>query len=101
MFNTPFAIPVIAILGWVAVSWIRAHYGITGPFGSRSHGWRSDPENTHIPPMFNKMLEKAMAERDGEISSLRERVEVLEKIVTDGHKSATLADEIERLRDRK
>jgi hypothetical protein len=100
MFDTPFSLPVIAILGWVTVSWIRAHYGITGPFG-KHHGWKSDPENTHVPPMFNKMLEKAMAERDTEINNLRERVEVLEKIVTDTHKSSTLADEIERLRDRK
>lgn len=100
MFNSPFSIPVIAILGWVAVSWIRAHYGIGGPFSSNRHGWKPDPENTHIPPMFSKMLEKAMAERDAEIRSLRERVEVLEKIVTDGHKSATLADEIEQLRDK-
>lgn len=98
MFDTPFIIPVIAILGWVAVSWIRAHYGIAGPFGKR-HGWKSDPENTHVPPMFHKLLEKAMAERDTEINNLRERIEVLEKIITDTHKSTSLADEIERLRD--
>ena len=94
------SIPVIASLGWVAVSWIRAHYGITGPFGSKRHGWKSDPENTHVPPMFSKMLEKAMAERDTEINKLRERIEVLEKIVTDNHKVSTLADEMERLRDK-
>lgn len=100
MFDSPFSIPVIAILGWVVVSWIRAHYGITGPFG-KHHGWKSDPENTHVPPMFHKMLEKAMAERDSEIASLRERIQVLEKIVTDTHKSSTLAEEIEGLRDSK
>jgi len=97
---TPFTIPVFAIMAWVAVSWIRAHYGITGPFG-RKNGWNPNAENAQVPPMFHKMLDKAMAERDAELQVLRERIEVLEKIVTDGHKSHSLADEIERLRDNK
>ena len=42
-----------------------------------------------------------MAERDNELQMLKERVAVLEKIVTDNHQSNNLADEIERLRDRK
>jgi hypothetical protein len=95
LFGSPFIIPVIAIAGWVAVTWIRAHYGL--PLGKR-RGWDNNPENLHVPPMFNKMLEKAMAERDAEIQALRERIEVLEKIVTDAHKSNALADEIEKLR---
>ena len=49
--------------------------------------------------MFEKMLEKAMEERDAEIQALRERVEVLEKIVTDSHASISLASEIDKLRD--
>jgi hypothetical protein len=99
MFNSPFVIPVIAIAGWVTVTWIRAHYGIQSPW-DRKHGWKENPANTHVPPMFQKLMEKAMAERDVEIHSLRERIEVLEKIVTDGHKTSSLADEIERLRDK-
>lgn len=94
VFN-PFSIPVVAILGWVAVNWIRAHYGLPS---ARKRGWDSNPQNMHVPPMFQKLLEKAMSERDTEIQALRERVEVLEKIVTDGHKSHSLADEIEKLR---
>lgn len=35
-----------------------------------------------------------------EIQDLRERVKVLERIATDGRKTAQLADEIESLRDR-
>lgn len=100
IFTSPAIIPVIGILGWVAVTWIRAHYGIPSHF-DKKRGWASNPENMTVPPMFQKLLEKAMAERDAEIQSLRERVEVLEKIVTDGHKSNALADEIERLRDQK
>lgn len=62
-------------------------------------GWDKDG-NVAVPPMFERMLGKAMHERDAHQRSLEERIEVLEKIVTDGHKSASLADEIERLRDR-
>ena len=32
---------------------------------------------------------------------LRERIEVLEKIVTDSHASVSLADEIDKLRDKR
>lgn len=96
MYFTPFTVGVVAILGWVAVTWIRAHYGVPGPF--RKSRWDHNQGNLHVPPMFQKLLDKAMSERDAEIHALRERVEVLEKIVTDGHKSTTLADEIERLR---
>lgn len=99
LFGSPFIIPVMGIAGWVIVTWIRAHYGL--PMGGKRRGWDNNPENMHVPPMFHKLLEKAMAERDAEIQVLRERVEVLEKIVTDGHRSSTLADEIEGLRDRK
>jgi hypothetical protein len=35
-----------------------------------------------------------------EVSDLRERIKVLERIATDGRKTAALADEIESLRDR-
>jgi hypothetical protein len=52
-----------------------------------------------IPPMFQKLLDKAMAERDEEISDLRERIQTLEKIVIDTHKSSRLSDEIEKLRE--
>lgn len=102
MFNLippQFTIPVFAMLAWVAVVWIRAHYGINGSLFGRKHGW-GNQQNTQVPPMFQKLLEKAMEERDVEIRKLRDRIEVLEKIVTDGHKGASLADEIERLRDK-
>lgn len=42
-------------------------------------------------------------ERDearSELADLRERVKVLERIATDGHRSNDLSDEIEKLRDR-
>lgn len=94
VFNSPFIIPVIAILAWAAIKITRIKHGA-------ERGWHESPRNTHVPPMFEKMLEKAMEERDAEIANLRERIEVLEKIVTDNHKSASLASEIDRLRDAK
>ena len=62
--------------------------------------WGKTPDS--VPPMFQKMTNKAMAERDEQIASLQERVEVLEKIVTDQHnqsKARTLADEIDKLNE--
>jgi len=60
--------------------------------------WGKTPDS--VPPMFQKMTDKAMAERDEQIASLQERVQVLEQIVTDQHnqsKARTLADEIDKL----
>lgn len=94
MFDSPFIIPVVAIVCWAFVTMIKVRHGVG------RHGWRHDPSNIETPPMFRKMFEKEMSDRDSEIQQLRERVEVLEKIVTDGHKSSSLADEIERLRDK-
>jgi hypothetical protein len=54
--------------------------------------------NTSVPPLFEKMFEKAASERDDKIRKLEDRVAVLEKIVTDSHGASKLADEIERLR---
>ena len=52
----------------------------------------------------DKERERQLAsERDAaqaELTDLRERVRVLERIATDGRKSADLHDEIEKLRDR-
>lgn len=94
IFHSPFIIPVAFALAWVAVTWIRAHYGMPSRFGY----WGNE-KNLHIPPMFEKLMNKGMAERDEQIASLRERIEVLEKLLVDTHKSRTLAEEIERLRN--
>jgi uncharacterized protein YlxP (DUF503 family) len=39
-----------------------------------------------------------MAERDEEVRNLKERIIVLEKIVTESHQRHSLSDEIDRLR---
>lgn len=92
-FASPFIIPVVAIVCWMVIKVVKLKHGVTG--------WHERPHNADVPPMFDKLLERAMQERDAEIKSLRERIEVLEKIVTDNHGSSRLADEIERLRDAK
>jgi hypothetical protein len=95
MFNSPgIIIPVVAIICWMIIKVVRIQAG-------GETGWHHSPRNTNVPPMFEKMLEKAMEERDAEIRELRERVEVLEKIVTDNHASSSLANEIDKLRDAK
>lgn len=93
MFN-PFGMIIVAIVCGMIIKVIKIRHGV-------DTGWHERPRNSNVPPMFDKMLEKAMQERDAEIKSLRERVEVLEKIVTDNHASTNLASEIERLRDAK
>jgi len=79
-----------SIISGVTVA-IKAHQE------NRLH-WGKTPDD--VPPMFQKMTDKAMAERDEQIASLQERVQVLEQIVTDQHnqsKARTLADEIDKL----
>jgi len=59
--------------------------------------------NAVVPPMFERMLDRSMAERDEKYQALEERIRVLEQIVTDSHGKNTrrsLADEIESLRDK-
>lgn len=64
---------------------------------NRQH-WGKGPNG--VPPMFQKMADRAMADRDEVIEDLQDRVEVLEKIVTDQHnqsKARELAEEIDKL----
>jgi hypothetical protein len=89
ILNSPFIVPVAFAAAWFGVTWVRAHYGIS----------RWGDKNVSVPPMFEKLMNKAMAERDAEIATLRQRVEVLEKLMVDGHKSRSLSEEIERLRN--
>jgi hypothetical protein len=94
-FNSPgVLIPIAAIVCWMIIKIVKIKSGV-------ETGWHDRPRNSHVPPMFDKMLEKAMQERDAEIKELRERIEVLEKIVTDNHASVSLASEIDKLRDAK
>lgn len=85
-------IPICGILGWVLTTWIRARHGypITDDHGKTIHPSGIDVDATR------KLLESELAARDQTIANLKERVEILERIITDsaGH----LGQEIERLR---
>jgi hypothetical protein len=91
--NSPFIVPVAFAVAWVGVTWIRAHYGLPTHHGL----WGG--KNASVPPLFDKMMNKAMSERDQQIATLRERIEVLEKLLVDTHKSRSLSEEIEKLRN--
>jgi hypothetical protein len=73
------AIIVVITIGKV----LQARYGAPDQTG------RSDPAET----VENRQLRQ-------EIQALRERVQVLERVITDTHSSSDLDREIERLRDR-
>lgn len=96
MFDTPFIIPVVAIICWALVSIAQARHSQPRPFDECDE----NAEPVDAPPMFRKLLEKAMGERDAQVRDLKERIIVLEKIVTESHKSHSLSEEIEKLRDR-
>jgi len=48
-------------------------------------------------PEFKHMLAEELADRDDKANALEERIRVLEKIVTDTHKSHALSEEIDSL----
>jgi hypothetical protein len=80
---------IVAILGVTGI--MRARYGISrvGRRMQRRDRWRDESQVDDA--------EKAVLRE--EMQALKERVAVLERIVTD--KSISLADEIERLRDQR
>ena len=76
---TLFAIPIVAIIGGVVVTWIKAKHGLL-----------------ETSEQLNKKLQAELAARDATIAEHAERLKVLERIVTD---SATQLDrQIDRLR---
>lgn len=93
-FSIIFLAGVIFMLRSIAI-------GITSGMKAFHDGRQYWGKNQHgVPPMFQKLSDKAMADRDQDIAELKDRVEVLERIVTDQHnqaKARKLADEIDSL----
>src|SRR5690606_12534020 len=83
-------IPLIWIAGWVINTWIQARngYPVEDSMGNLISPARTDE--------LTKQWQGDLTARDQAIAALRERIEVLERIVTD--QSGGLAQEIERLR---
>lgn len=83
-------IPLFWIAGWVINTWIQARNG---------YPVEDSMGNIINPPkveQLTKQWQEDLAARDQTIAALRERIEVLERIVTD--QPGGLAQEIERLR---
>ncbi|HEX5045907.1 MAG TPA: hypothetical protein VFX89_02205 [Gammaproteobacteria bacterium] len=74
-----FAIPLVAILAGVAVTWIKAKHGLI-----------------ETSAQLTKKLEAELATRDARIAEQAERIKVLERIVTD--QPTQLDRDIDRLR---
>jgi hypothetical protein len=85
-------VSVIAIISFTVLEIVKAI------IGSRAAQWGKDG-NTRLPPMFEKMFEKAVADRDEKLLKMEARLRVLEQIVTDNYGSKKLAAEIDKLGD--
>lgn len=79
MSFTSAIVAIVAIIAWAYLRSTR----------DQRMGLRSEP---HDMPTANPMLER-------EVIELRKRVEVLERILTDGRDASRLAQDIEALRD--
>lgn len=84
--------PFQMVLGIVAIVTI-------GGIIKAKHGIRRDNKGNEyfVGNAADKEETKALL---AEIRALKERIQVLERIATDGNRAATLDQEIERLRDR-
>lgn len=89
-FYTIAIIAVVAIISYTIISIFKTIFNRTPQWGRNG--------NMAVPPLFEKMFEKAASERDEKFRKLEDRIAVLEKIVTDSHGASKLADEIEKLR---
>ncbi|MBE2992346.1 hypothetical protein IFR23_09995 [Sphingomonas sp. CFBP 13603] len=79
--------------GQVMVVMIVLIVMIAGIVKSR-HKSARDAEGTSL------MNDPEAARLRGEVQQMKERIQVLERVITDNHKSVDLDREIERLRDR-
>lgn len=94
--------PVIAVivglivLGWIITTWMRIKngYPLEGSWGQTIH-----PSNDKEAIERVKLLTNENAQLKAEIGSMKDRLETVERIVTD--ESHSLAKEIESLRDDK
>jgi hypothetical protein len=73
-------------------------WGLIAPFKQfRKDPWSTDNGTRDVPPMFQKLLDKAMADRDAEQATLKERIATLERIVVDSHSRLDLSGKIDKL----
>ncbi|MGZ3197331.1 MAG: hypothetical protein ACXWI5_07715 [Croceibacterium sp.] len=78
---------LISVAGMIYSAWRSKHLAQFGAY--------EDDKGT-----VHKIASGREAELEREITELRERVKVLERIATDGRDTSLLSDEIEKLRDK-
>ena len=86
---------VAAMLGWVATTWMRIRngYPLDGQCGQALYPKRDDETIERV-----KLLTQENGQLRAELGSMKDRLQNVERIVTDsGH---LLSQEIEQLRDR-
>ncbi|MDF2495583.1 hypothetical protein [Sphingomonas sp.] len=86
---------VAAMLGWVATTWMRIRngYPLDGQWGQALYPKRDDETIERV-----KLLTQENGQLRAELGSMKDRLQNVERIVTDsGH---MVAQEIEQLRDR-
>jgi predicted metal-binding membrane protein len=86
-------IALIAIVGWVLTTWLRVKHGypLDGAWGQAIYPKTSDEAMERI-----KLLSSENAQLRAELGSVKDRLAVVERIVTDD--SHRLTQEIESLR---
>lgn len=89
------AIVAIVTLGWLINNWIRAKHGY--PLEDE-WGGKTEPSSHPADSAETKQLRAENSELRTLLGKVDQRMQVLERIVTD--KGYSLADEIEALRDR-
>ena len=86
-------ITAIGVVGWVVTTWLRIKHGypLDGAWGQAIY-----PKNDRETAERIKLLTGENAQLRAEIGSLKDRLETVERIVTD--KPSALAREIDSLR---
>ncbi len=86
-------IPILAIGGWIFTTWLRVRHGypLDGAWGQAVYPQKNEEMSERI-----KLLSQENAQLRAEIGSMKDRLAVVERIVTDG--SHQLTQEIDRLR---
>jgi cell division protein FtsB len=89
-----FGVVLVSVLGWVFTTWLRVKngYPLEGSWGQQIKPVVSGETNERL-----RMLSTENAQLRAEVSSIKDRMAVLERIATD--QPLKLAGEIEKLRD--
>jgi len=94
-FVVPLAgiVGVFGVVGWVLTTWMRIKHGypLEGTWGQTIYPKTSDEATERI-----KLLASENAQLRAELGSVKDRLETIERIVTD--RGPMLAQEIEQLR---